>query len=110
MLASTLTAALALTLTPVEYTPSTPPPTPRVRDYLALCDTNAKACSDILFDHAHDHSVGAQRVGYCLPQEGEDEQAVTAKVTAWLRGQPALVDQPTDPALNSALEHVYPCR
>jgi hypothetical protein len=101
---------LALTLTPAGYTPSTPPPTPLVRDYLALCASDGKACADILFDHAHDHSVGAQRVGYCLPQSGEDEAAVTAKVVAWLKGQPGMGDRATDPSLNTALEHVYPCR
>lgn len=110
MLVSTLAAALALTLTPVQYTPSKPPSTPMVRDYLALCATDAKACSDILFDHAHAHSVGPQHVGYCLPQSGEDEAAVTAKVVAWLKGQPGMADKATDPSLNTALEHVYPCR
>ena len=47
MLFATL-SALTLSLTPVQYTPSTPPPTPLVRDYLALCDRDAKTCSDIL--------------------------------------------------------------
>jgi hypothetical protein len=101
---------LALSLTPIQYTPSRPPEVPLVRDYLALCGDDAKACSDILFDHTWSHSVGAQHVGYCLPQSGEDEAQVTAKVVAWLKGQPDLAGKPTDPSLNTALEHVYPCR
>ena len=109
MLFATL-SALTWSLTPVQYTPSTPPPTPLVRDYLALCDRDAKTCSDILFDHTWNHSVGDQRVGYCLPQTSEDEDMVTSKVVAWLRAKPAMADKPTDPALNTALENLYPCR
>jgi len=100
----------ALTLTPIQYTPSKPPEVPTVRDYLALCDSNMKSCSDVLFDHAWRHSVGDQRVGYCLPQSGEDEMQVTAKVVAWLKGQPNMAGAATDPSLNTALERTYPCR
>ena len=101
---------MALTLTPAGYTPSKPAIVPLVRDYLALCDTDPKACSDSLFDHTWRHSVGDQRVGYCLPPTGEDEVMVTDKVVAWLRSQPSMADKPTDPALATTLEHVYPCR
>ena len=100
----------AIALTPVQYTPSKPPEVPLVRDYLALCDRDMKSCSDILFDHAWRHSVGDQRVGYCLPQTGEDEIQVTAKVVAWLASKPDMASKPTDPSLNTALEHSYPCR
>jgi hypothetical protein len=109
MLFATL-SALALALTPAQYTPSAPPATPLVRNYLALCADNGETCADILFDHAWSHSVGDQRVGYCLPQTGEDEATVTRKVVAWLTARPAMADQPTDPALNTALENLYPCR
>lgn len=102
--------ALALTLTPIQYTPSKPPEVPLVRDYLALCDSDLKVCSDVLFDHAWRHSVGDQRVGYCLPETGEDEIQVTQKVLAWLRSKPDMASKPTDPSLNTALEHSYPCR
>lgn len=109
MLFTTLTA-LALALTPAQYTPSKPAVVPLVRDYLALCEADAKTCSDTLFDHTWRHSVGDQRVGYCLPQTGEDEWMITSKVVAWLKSKPALVDNPTDLALNTALENLYPCR
>lgn len=100
----------ALALTPIQYTPSKPPEVPLVRDYLALCDRDMKSCSDVLFDHAWRHSVGDQRVGYCLPQTGEDEMQVTAKVVAWLTSKLDMADKPTDPSLNTALMHTYPCR
>lgn len=105
-----MTSAMLMMLAPQPYNSATPPATPLVRDYLALCAADAKSCSDILFDHAWRHSVGDQRVGYCLPQTGEDEAQVTAKVVAWLGSKPNLADKPTDPSLNTALENTYPCR
>lgn len=109
MLLSMMSAALMM-FAQQGYTPSQPPQVPLVSDYLALCERDAKSCSDVLFDHAWSHSVGEQRVGYCLPQSGEDENQVTAKVVAWLKSKPAMASKPTDPSLNTALQNVYPCR
>lgn len=105
-----MTSVVLMMLAPQPYNSAEPPATPLVRDYLALCDADAKSCSDILFDHAWNHSVGEQRVGYCLPQSGETEADVTAKVVAWLKSRPAMAGKPTDPSLNTALENTYPCR
>ena len=93
-----------------QYTPSKPPEVPTTGDYLAVCDDDAKACSDILFDHTWRFSVGAQTVGYCLPQEGDDTLAITYRVVAWLKAHPETHGQSTDPSLNKALMASYPCR
>jgi hypothetical protein len=105
-----VTSALLMMLAPQGYTPSKPPEVPLVRDYLALCAADLKVCSEVLFDHAWRHSVGDQRVGYCLPETGEDEVDVTNKVVAWLKSRPDLAGNPTDPSLNTALMNTYPCR
>jgi len=93
-----------------QYTPSKPPEAPTVRDYLAVCASDVKSCSDILFDHTWRFSVGPRTVGYCLPQQGQDTIAITNAVVGWLKARPDLASQQTDPALNRALESLYPCR
>jgi hypothetical protein len=104
-----LVAALHLSLTPVAYTPDKPLPSePLTRNYLALCDRNAKVCSDYLFDLIWRTTVGPQKVGYCLSQTQSQEEIVGI-VTAWLRKHPALADKPTDPSINKALVASYPC-
>ncbi len=105
-----LLSSLLMAMAQQGYTPSTPPRVPTVADYLQVCDRDMKTCSDILFDHTWRFSVGEQKVGYCLPQEGDDTIAITGAVVAWLKARPDLAAQPTDPALNRALENLYPCR
>jgi len=103
-------ASAALLMFAQGYTPTRLPPVPTTADYLRVCDHDAKACSDILFDHTWRFSVGERTVGYCLPQKEEDTGKITAAVVSWLKARPALASRPTDASLNSALEALYPCR
>jgi hypothetical protein len=93
---------------PVPYTPPRTLRVPTVADYLALCDREAKACSDFLFDFAWESSVGERRVPYCLPEKDPPE-VVVRKVTDWLKARPAMASEPTKPALTKALVATHPC-
>jgi hypothetical protein len=85
-----------------------PPRPPLVEGYLALCENNAKACSDRLFDLIWERSVGEQKVGFCLPDDETTEQ-ITAKAVAWLKARPLLASAPTDATLLKAMEAEYRC-
>ena len=84
------------------------PRPPTVGAYLALCETDAKACSDRLFDLIWERSVGDQRVGFCLPDDETPDQ-ITAKAVAWLKARPALAAAETDATLLKAMEAEYRC-
>jgi hypothetical protein len=103
-----LSLSLAL-MAPVPYSPETHVKPPLVRDWLALCDTDAKACGDYMFDLIWSSTVGPQKVGYCLPDK-EAPEAITAKVQAWLKARPAEAAKPTDTGLNRALLASFSCR
>ena len=100
-------ALIALLLAP--YVPGPPPPRPpTVAEYLALCEADAQACSDRLFDLIYENSVGPQLLGFCLPDKDTPE-AITAVAVAWLKVRPELADKPTDPTLLKAMEASYRC-
>jgi hypothetical protein len=104
--------SLALSLAmmaPVPYAPETHERPPLVRDWLALCDRNPKACNDYLFDLVWSSTVGPQKVGYCLPDKDPPE-AITGRVQAWLRARPDQANKPTDQGLNRAMLASFPCR
>ncbi len=101
--------AVLMNFAPVPYTPDVPHNPPLVRDYLALCDQDAKACSDVLFDHIWASSVGPQHVSYCVPESGMSEAEITAKAVAWLKANPKLALSPTKPALTRAMTASFPC-
>ena len=91
------------------YVPGPPPERPpTVAQYLALCDADAKSCSDRLFDLIYENSVGDQKLGFCLPDKDTPEQ-ITAVAVAWLKARPELAEKPTDPALLKAMEASYRC-
>jgi hypothetical protein len=91
------------------YTPGPPPARPpTVAEYLALCDADAQACSDRLFDLIYERSVGEQKVGFCLPDKDTPE-AITATAVAWLRAHPELDGADTDATLLKAMEASYRC-
>jgi hypothetical protein len=93
------------------YTPSSqePPRPAHVGEWLTVCDTDSKRCSDNLFDMIWDHTNGPQTVGFCLPN-GVGEDVITGKVVAWLKARPALAGTDTDTGMIRALEASYPCR
>lgn len=98
---------MLLALLLAAYVPQ-PQPVPRpatVAGFLALCDADAKACEDRIFDLIWERSVGDQRLPFCVPEE-----TAGPKVVAWLKARPALAAQPADPALMKALEASFPCR
>lgn len=96
---------------PVPYTSmAEPPPTPLVKDWLALCDRSAAQCEDRLFDLTWENSVGDKTVGYCLPKEGETPAQITDKVRRWLAARPETLDDGTNPGTDKALRALYPCR
>ncbi len=72
------------------------------------------ACLDRALDGADEALAGVMNKAKLwtttITVKGEDEAMVTSKVVAWLKSKPAMVDKPTDPALNTALENLYPCR
>ena len=101
-------ALIALLL--AAYVPGPPPPRPpTVAEYLALCDADAQACGDRLFDLIYENSVGEQLLGFCLPDKDTPE-AITAVAVAWLRARPELADESTDPTLLRAMEASYQCK
>lgn len=100
-----LIAALVMAYTPGEPEPSRPP---TVAEYLALCDADAKSCTDRLFDLIYENSFGEQKLGFCLPDKDTPE-AITAVAVAWLRARPELANAPTDPTLLKAMEASYRC-
>lgn len=96
----------ALLLLLAGYVPQ-PQPVPRpptVAAFLAVCEADAKACEDRIFDLIWERSVGDQKLPFCVP-----ESEAAPKVTAWLRARPDLAGTPTDPALMKALEASFPC-
>lgn len=103
-----MTAAL-IALLLAAYVPGPPPPRPpTVAEYLALCDADAQACADRLFDVIYENSVGEQKLGFCLPDKDTPE-AITAVAVAWLKARPELGPKETDPTLLRAMEASYPC-
>ena len=92
------------------YTPSSaePPRPPTVAEFLALCDADAEACADDLFDVIYENSVGDQKLGFCLPDKDTPEQ-ITAVAVAWLKARPELGGEPTDATLLKAMEASYRC-
>lgn len=101
--------AALLVLFLAAYVPGPPPERPpTVAQYLALCDADAEACSDRLFDLIYENSVGDQKLGFCLPDKDTPQQ-ITAVAVAWLKARPELADKPTDPTLLKAMEARYRC-
>ena len=81
------------------------PRPPTVAAFLAVCDADAKACEDRIFDLIWERSVGDQKLPFCVP-----EVAAGPKVTTWLKARPGLAETATDPAVMKALEASFPCR
>lgn len=91
------------------YTPGPPPDRPpTVGEYLTLCEADAQACSDRLFDLIYENSVGEQKLGFCLPDHDTPAE-ITERAVAWLRERPALAGEPTDPTLLKAMEATHRC-
>ena len=100
-------ALIALMLAP--YVPGPPPPRPpTVAEYLALCEADAQACADRLFDLIYENSVGPQLLRFCLPDKDTPE-TITATAVAWLRARPELSAEATDATLLKAMEASYRC-
>ena len=74
----------------------------------ASVDANLRHSADRLFDDIWEHSVGDQKLGFCLPDHDTMEQ-ITGVVVAWLKARPELADKPTDPTLLKAMEANYRC-
>ena len=92
------------------YTPSwaEPPRPATVGEFLTVCETDPKRCTDTLFDVIYENSVGDQLLGFCLPDNDTPEQ-ITAAAVAWLHARPELAAEPTEPMLLKAMEVSYPC-
>ena len=106
-----LAAALALTAgsATAQYRPYTPPNPPTGAAWLALCETDRKACSDALFDLIWELGFGERRWAFCLADDATVE-GVTAQAEAWLRARPNVAARPFAQAANSALVATQRCR
>jgi hypothetical protein len=95
-------------LAAMQYTPD-PPAAKTVGEWLAVCDADAKRCSDQLYDQFHQHSVGDQKLDFCMP-DTTDPQATGQRAAAWLKARPELAATDAWTGMNKAMVALHPCR
>ena len=105
-----LAAALAVSAgaASAQYRPYTPPTPATGAEWLALCDSDRKACSDALFDLIWELGFGERRWSFCLPDEATVE-GVTADAEGWLRARPRVAARPFADAASRALAATQRC-
>jgi len=99
---------LILVLVAMQYTPD-PPKAKTVAEWLAVCDTDQKRCADQLYDGAWEHSVGDQKLDFCMP-DGGDHQATGQAAAAWLKARPELHSADAWTGISKAMVALHPCR
>ena len=101
--------AAAAGVASAEYRPYTPPNPQTGTAWLAICDTDQKACSDALFDTIWDLGFGERRWAFCLENDTTPE-AVTSAAEAWLRAHRRSAAKPFAQAATDALAATQRCR
>lgn len=99
---------LILLLAAMQYTPD-PPKAKTVGDWLAVCQADRKRCSDQLYDHAWEHSVGDQKLDFCMP-DTPDHEGTGQAAAAWLKARPELTSTDAWTGINKAMIALHPCR
>ena len=95
-------------LAAMQYTPD-PPAAKTVGEWLAVCDADKKRCADQLYDGAWQHSVGDQKLDFCMPDTA-DQQATGQAAAAWLKARPGLAAADAWTGINKAMVALHPCR